>query len=138
MRIVFDPTICPGCDREKPKSRRICRDCLDAHGKEVGEWPTWLRLRVNDSRRWQYEFAQSAKHEIALNEYEFYEEGFGQFVNVDEQVERRRDEMGRSRKPADIPWWMDPCGEMVLPYAPYKDERANRQYRAANGIYERL
>ena len=131
---MVDTAECPGCIGSKAGDMDLCRACYDEYGRDRMRWPGWLLFLVNDNKRIKYTDILAARNEIPFGPFEPGEEADDL---PGELTTRPIQEMGRSRRPGDIPAWMDQSGEMLLPYAPYEDEALNRQYRKANGIYAR-
>lgn len=131
---MLDFNVCPACLGEKASNWRLCAECFEIYGYDSSEWNAWLQFKVADIEREKRGDLGAAAHEIPFGPFEPGAEG-GDGETVD--LITRPGGMAWSRKPDDIPWWMDSAGELLLPWAPYENDRMNAQYRKANGIYAR-
>ena len=131
-------SICPGCGSRKLVEAKLCLACEKLYGPLPSKWRAWLRFSRNDYRRQIVQAQRIAEHEVPLNEFECYGEDSGSPVEDTDLRTRGGEQMGWSRRPADVPWFMDDYGLLILPWAPYSDHKTNIAYRKANGVYRRL
>lgn len=117
-----DPIVCPVCQKPKSPSLILCRTCWEQFGGTIDKWPEWLRFLINDEYRWLYDEQQAAQYEVPLDEYE---------PDEDEELDCDLDGPLLTRPRSELAGSDSGFG---LPYAPYPDEKTNRQYRRANGI----
>lgn len=124
---------CPGCKGYKATRWLICSDCQDKYGR-YADWPKWLKAKVLSELREQYAERRGRKYESPLREDVPALDQDGNPIPpdvIDDLYTRPMGEMAVSFCEDDME------GDMAMPYSPYDDEGANRQYRLANGIKER-
>ena len=116
---------CPVCTKRKPRRWSLCKECLSIYGTTAEGWPDYIKLMVNDARRWDYDERQRREYELPIDDFEIFEESNG---DPDEQLwTRPRSEMMTT---------YGPLGSLVIPGSPYDNEDLNRAYRKANNIPE--